>query len=157
MVKKFVMTLVWRISQTGPILSLFFWSTALAGIFWPIVGITGGNQLGPLGTFLRSLGVPLDRITFVGLVTLFLLFAALILFIGWMYDRVLKLWREQMDVTYDRNPYADDRLFRKEILQWQQYYLPLARAIYKVAPDPELKESIARVEVWVKTGRLKPK
>jgi len=157
MAKKFLMTLVWRISQTGPILSLFFWSTALAGIFWPIVGITGGNQLGPLGSLLRSLGVPLDRVTVVGLVILFLLFAAFILFIGWMYDRVLKLWREQMDVTYDRNPYVDDRLFRKEIMQWEQYYLPLAKAVSKVSPDPELKEAIARVEDWVRSGKIKPK
>jgi hypothetical protein len=156
-VKKFLMTLVWRISQTGPILSLFFWSTALAGIFWPIVGITSSSQLGPLGNFLLSLGISLDRITIVGLILLFFLFAAFILLIGWLYDRVLKLWREQMDVTYDRNPYVDDRLFRKEIMQWDQYFLPLAKAVYKVSPDPELRDAIERVETWIATGKINPK
>ncbi|HEV8594389.1 MAG TPA: hypothetical protein VGR51_02555 [Thermoplasmata archaeon] len=151
------MTLVWRISQTGPILSLFFWSTALAGIFWPIVGITSSSQLGPLGNFLLSLGISLDRITIVGLILLFFLFAAFILLIGWLYDRVLKLWREQMDVTYDRNPYVDDRLFRKEIMQWDQYFLPLAKAVYKVSPDPELRDAIERVETWIATGKINPK
>lgn len=157
MVKKFVMTLIWRIAQTGPILSLFFWSAALAGIFWPIIGITGGSQLGPLGGLLLSIGIPLDRITVVGLILLFLLFAAFILLVGWLYDRVLKLWREQTLVAYERNPYVDDLLFRKEVLQWEQYFLPLAKAMYKVSPDPELKEAIQRVEGWVTTGRIKPK
>jgi len=157
MAKKFLMTLVWRISQTGPLLSLFFWSTALAGIFWPIVGITSGNQLGPLGVLLRWLGVPLDRITVVGLLILFLLFAAFILVVGLLYDRRFKLWREQMEIAVDRNPYADDRLLHKEQLQFAQFYLPLARALYRVSPDPELKEAIAAGEDWVKTGRIRKK
>ncbi len=154
MVKKFVMTLVWRISQTGPLLSLFFWSTALAGIFWPIIGRSEPPQ-GPLWVLLtKTLGIPQDRATVAGLILLFLLFATIILTIGFLYDKVLKLWREQMDVAYARNPYADDRLFRKERLQWEQYYLPLARAMYKVSPDPDLKEAINRVESWVATGKI---
>ncbi|MBI4416890.1 MAG: hypothetical protein HY557_07900 [Euryarchaeota archaeon] len=153
MVKKFVMTIVWRISQTGPLLSLFFWSTALAGIFWPILGST--NPRGPLLAFVVDvLGVPAERATIVGLLLLFLLFSGIILGIGFLYDRVLRLWREQMDVAYERNPYADDRLFRKERLQWEQFYLPLARAMYKVSPDPEFKQAIERVENWVATGRI---
>lgn len=154
--KKFLMTVIWRISQTGPILSLFFWSTALAGIFWPILGQQ--NPPGPLWQFVTGiLGVGEDRATIVGLVILFLAFAGFILLIGFLYDRVFKLWREQMDVTYDRNPYVDDMMFHKEIMQWEQYYLPLAKAVYKVSPDPELKEAIARVEAWVATGRIKAK
>lgn len=151
--KKFLMVLVWRITQTGPILSLFFWSTALAGIFWPIVGRE--NPPGPLWSFVRNvLGVPAAQATLVGLLLLFLLFAAFILLIGFVYDRVLKLWREQMEIIYERNPYTEDRMFVKEILQWEQYYLPLARAMYRVSPDPELKAAIARVERWIATGRI---
>ncbi|TLZ51209.1 MAG: hypothetical protein E6K18_05735 [Methanobacteriota archaeon] len=150
--KKYLMLLIWRISQTGPILSIFFWSAALSGIFWPIVG--GSSPPGPLFAFLRWLGIPADRVTVVGLLLLFLVFAATILFIGFVYDRVLKLWREQMYIAMDRNPYADDLLFHKEIMQWEQYYLPLARAMYKVSPDPELKRAIERVERWVATGRI---
>ena len=155
MVKNFFMTVIWRVGQTGAILSLFFWSTALAGIFWPIVGITGGNQLGPLGSFLVSIGVPLDRVTVVGLLLLFFLFASFILVIGWLYDRVFKLWREQMYIATDRNPFADDHLLRKEVQLFRQFYLPLARAVYKVSPDPELKEAIRRAEDWVATGKIR--
>jgi len=158
MAKRFIMTLVWRITQTGPLLSLFFWSTALAGIFWPIVGATATGATGPLWDFLVGvLGVPPDRVTFVGLAILFLLFASFILIVGILYDRVLKLWREQMDVVIERNPYADDKLYRKEQMQWDQFYLPLARAVHRISPDPDLKEAIARVEDWVATGRMKPK
>jgi hypothetical protein len=155
MAKKFLMTLVWRITQTGPILSLFFWSTALAGIFWPILG--SSNPPGPLYSFLISIGVPAERTTVVGLVLLFLVFAAFILTIGFLYDRKFKLWREQMEIAVDRNPFADDQLYRKEQMMWGQYYLPLARAVYRVSPDPELKEAIAAAEDWVKTGRIRPK
>src|SRR2546428_625493 len=38
MLRKFTMTQIWRITQTGPFLSLFFWGAALAGIFSPIAG-----------------------------------------------------------------------------------------------------------------------
>lgn len=149
------MTLVWRIAQTGPLLSLFFWSTALAGIFWPIVG--SSNPPGPLYSLLIGLGIPAERITVVGLALLFLIFAVFILVIGVLYDRKFKLWREQMEIAVERNPYAEDRLIRKEQLQWDQFYLPLARAVYRISPDPELKEAIAAAEDWVKTGRIRKK
>jgi MFS family permease len=159
MVKKYLMTIVWRLSQTGPILSLFFWGTALAGIFWPIIGDRPGSNLeGPFWYFLTdTLGIASERAFIIGFTLLFLLFAVIILLIGLVYDKTLKLWREQMDVMYERNPYVDDRLYRKERLQFQQFYLPLARALYKVSPDPELKEAIARVETWVETGKIEPK
>ena len=85
---------------------------------------------------------------------MFAMFAIAILLIGFLYDRVFKLWREQMYVAMDRNPYADDLFLRKEVLQYEQFYLPLARAVYKVSPDPDLKEAIARVERWVETGKI---
>jgi len=156
MAKKFLMTTLWRISQTGPFLSIFFWGTALAGIFWPILGQR--NPPGPLYWFVTQvLGVGDDRATLVGIALLFLLFVGTIFAFGFVYDRVLKLWREQTEVAYARNPYADDTLFRKEILTWDQFYLPLARALYKVSPDPDLKAAIARVERWVATGKMEPK
>ncbi len=148
------MTLVWRITQTGPILSIFFWSTALAGIFWPILGST--NPPGPLFTFLRGLGIAADRVTVVGIALLFVLSAFFILLVGFLYDRVFRLWRESMDVAVDRNPYAEEILFRKEVVQWEQYYLPLARAMYRVSPDPELKAAIEHVEAWVASGKVGP-
>lgn len=155
--KKWAMLVIWRISQAGPILSIFFWSTTLAGIFWPILGkeATATSPAGPLLWFVTDvLGVGGDRATLVGLLLLFFGFVFVIILIGWLYDRVFKLWREQMDVIYERNPYADDLLFRKEILQWKQYYLPLAKAVYKVSPDPDLKVAIERVESWIATGRI---
>jgi len=153
--KKALMTLVWRITQTGPILSLFFWSAALAGIFWPIIGRSEPPP-GPFWRFLtETLGIPAENATMVGLLLLFLLFAGFILFIGFVYDRVLKLWREQMEVIYERNPFTEDRLFRKEQFQFERFYLPLARAVYKVSPDPDLKEAIREVEDWVATGKIK--
>jgi hypothetical protein len=157
MAKKFVMTLLWRISQTGPILSLFFWSTALAGIFWQIVGVGSGGQKGPLYDSLIGIGIPPERVTIVGILILFLLFASFILVVGFLYDRVFRLWREQTIVTMERNPYAENLLFTKEARQWEQFYLPLARAVYRVSPDPELKEAIARVENWVASGKVEPK
>ncbi len=52
MVKKYLMTTLWRIGQTGPFLSIFFWGTALAGIFWPILGQQ--NPPGPLWWFVTG-------------------------------------------------------------------------------------------------------
>ena len=159
MAKKFLMTLVWRIAQTGPLLSLFFWSTALAGIFWPIVGEDNNpvTPPGPLYDFLIRIGVPPERATLVGLLLLFLLFATFILLVGFLYDRRFRLWREQMEISVDRNPFADDRLIRQERLMFEQFYLPLARALYRVSPDPELKDAIKSAEDWVETGRIQSK
>src|SRR3989304_1849 len=69
---------VWRTPQPGPIRSIFFWGTALAGIFWPILGQR--DPPGPMWWFVRDvLGVGEDRATLVGILLLFLAFVTLIL------------------------------------------------------------------------------
>jgi len=151
--KKFLMTLVWQIAQAGSLLSLFFFSTALAGIFWPIVG-SNGNPPGPLYALLASLGIPPQHITVIGILLLFLASTAFMLVVGILYDRTFKLWREQMEIAVERNEYADNRLMHKEQLQFERFFLPLAKTVYELQPNPELGLAIVDAQDWVKTGRI---
>ena len=83
----------------------------------------------------------------VTLIFLFLVvFAGLFLF-GVVYDKYLRLWREQLDVMVEKNPYAREKLTPKEILTWRYIYLPAMRLS---GPDnPNTSKEIDFVEKWV--------
>src|SRR2546427_10070313 len=102
MLRKFTMTQIWRITQTGPFLSLFFWGAALAGIFLPIVG-QGQPPPGPLWVFVHdTLGISADRTTLGGLCLLFVFFSSRILLLRLLYDRGRKLSRGRGDTRVGR-------------------------------------------------------
>jgi hypothetical protein len=153
--KKALMTTLWRISQTGPFLSVFFWSTALAGIFWPIVGQTPGGPEGPLWYFIVDvLGVPTARAALVGLTILVLVGLGAIFTFGYIYDRVLRLWQEQVEIAYDRNPYMRERLYPKEVVLVRMHIAILSEV---GKGNAAAMERVRAMEAWVESQlRLDP-
>ena len=66
---------------------------------------------------------------------------------AWYYDRKLKLWREQMMVAVDRNPYAQDRLTPKEIINMEWIWIPIVNHA-----DPQTADKLRQ---WVQLEKFK--
>ncbi|HYS71860.1 MAG: hypothetical protein E6K10_08595 [Methanobacteriota archaeon] len=139
MAKRFLMTQLWRIQQSYAILSLVLWGIVITLTAFPIV----------FPFFQRNLGFPENAPGAVA-ATLLLLFVGIFVLLfgfGIVYDRYLRLWREQLDVTYDRNPYTREKLMVKEILLWRHMFLPALRAT--AVSDPTARTEIDFMERWI--------
>lgn len=140
MVKKRLMTYLWRIQQSQMIISMIFWSATLSGVFY-----------GYAAPVMKNLGIPKENVL-LGLLVLFLIVLGIILSIGFAYDRIFKLWREQVHVVWERNPFYGGEMFRKEIIQWRDFFLPLAKAVQGIKPSEDLGKAINKAERWVAQG-----
>jgi len=139
MAKRFLMTQLWRIQQSYAILSLVLWGIVITLSAFPIV----------FPCFHRNLGGSENAHGAVA-ATLLLLFVGIFVLLfgfGIVYDRYLRLWREQLDVTYDRNPYTREKLMVKEILLWRHMFLPALRAT--AVSDPTARTEIDFMERWI--------
>lgn len=130
--KKFIMKNIWRFSQAGQFLSLFFWSIALTGIVWPIIKENMLNFLNPIS---------IERANLIGLSLLFIGMLSLIFILGFIYDKT-KMWKEQTIISVERNPFANERLSPKEFIMLE-IYISLLHTI------PQLYSLEMKLENWV--------
>ena len=153
MVKHGFMLALWRFQQSQAILGLVLWGILLTTssfyIVWPLLS----------DYFVRWFGIqPNDPgAVLLGLAVLFALIMSTLFAFGFIYDKYLRLWREQSDVAIDRNPYTKERLTTKEILTWRHMFLPALRAASssKAGSNPnsgedrEAQDHIAFMEHWI--------
>ena len=137
MAKRFVMTQIWRVQQSYTLLSLILWGIVIALTANPIVLPFMQHNFGidPTATGVVAASLLLVFLGVFGILFLF----------GIIYDKYLHLWRDQLDVAYDRNPYAREKLMVKEILMWRHMFLPAMRT----SPDPRTQKEIAFMERWI--------
>lgn len=143
MVKKRMMIQFWRLQQTQQIIGLFFWALTLTGVFY----------LSYFHSWFVKFGVVRNDEVFLGTIITFFLIILAFLVIGLIYDRVLKLWVEQTDVTVERNPYSTGYLLPKEIVYWRRTTLPVMKALAK--SDGAVQKDIDFVEKWIAASLAK--
>jgi len=168
MVKRFIMTQLWRIQQSYTFLSLVLWGVVIALTAFPFVGAFLQHQFG--------FDPAAPGFVAATLILLFLtVFAGLFSF-GVVYDKYLRLWREQLDVMVEKNPYAREKLSPKEILMWRYIYLPAMRLSgpdnpntrkeiefverwveISIAADPNIRRAVEEAERWIRSGAPAPK
>ena len=141
MVKKYLMVQIWRIQQSQVLISLVFWALTLAGVFY----------YNYFRAFFIRLGLvsEVDNQTnnLIGTIYLFFIIVAAILLMGFIYDRYLKLWREQTDVAVERNPYSVERMQPKEIVQWKRTSVSIMKELAKT--DSAIQKDIEFMEKWI--------
>jgi hypothetical protein len=59
----------------------------------------------------------------------------------------MKMWREQMAVAMERNPYAKEKMYAKEIANYAFSWLPLLDSLGKT--DPEAKAAAESLRLWI--------
>jgi len=138
LVKKGLMVQLWRIQQSQSLISLLFWALTLAGVFY----LSYFHRY-----FVDVLHIVSNDQVFIGTMILFLLVIGAFLLIGLIYDRTLKLWREQSDVAVERNPYTKERLMPKDIVVWRHASLPLMKELAK--KDNAMQKDIEFMENWI--------
>jgi len=161
MVKHAFMLTLWRFQQTQAILGLVLWGILLTTTSFPIVWPLMSNYLESwFGIQASEPGAVLF-----GLTILFAFIVSVLFVFGLIYDKYLRLWREQADVAIDRNPYTRERLTAKEILTWRHMFLPALRAVSSAkganAPNPgnegPEKEHIEFMEQWIAESLENPR
>ena len=129
-VKKWFMFQVWRLQQVAAILTLALLSLNLALQIYNYMDwrpeILSPYYLVPLLLLLITL-----------VIWLFALF----------WDLKMKMWREQMAVAMERNPYAKEKLFAKEIANYAFMWKPILDNLGKT--DPEVKAHADSLRAWV--------
>ncbi len=121
MVKKGFMMHIWRIQQSSAFINLMLWSLTLTAVLFKDYVQIHFVRLGIITNDPGQYGI--------GMLMLFSLVFCGILFSGWIYDRILQLWREQAIVTVERNPFAHERQTPKEILNWEMNQIPILRRL----------------------------
>jgi predicted ABC-type exoprotein transport system permease subunit len=111
------MVFLWRVQQSQMLIGVFFWSLTLALLAYQY-----------LAPWLAKVGIPSSAVALGILVTLLMVLGT-VLTIGYAYDRVFRLWHDQTVVSYERNPFARDRLTPQMIMTYEHLYIPILEEI----------------------------
>ena len=146
MIKKKVMTGLWRVQQAQMVISIIFWSLTLTGVFYPYIRVKWFDDvLGP------------ERVL-EGMVLMFLLVVSLIVLFGLVYDK-LKFWKEANIVIQERNPYTyGPKMWPQNIVLWDALLNPDDEEAREVAmnmmanslKDPEVMQGVQDIKREVK-------
>jgi hypothetical protein len=138
--KKWFMLQMWRMQQVATMLTLGMLAINLALQLYTYVGWREGVFKTPY------YGIPI--------------FLFIIIVIVWsisiFWDLKMKMWRDQMAVTVERNPYAKEKLVSKEVVMMCRFWIPQleksgnhADADYfrnwikkELSTDPSLREEL---------------
>ena len=132
LIKKWVMRQYWRVQQSQAFISVGFWATTLTLLIWPYVRWRFTADEATLGI----------QNTYWGLFSIFAGVMFSVLFVGWVYDRVLGLWIEWRSVDTERNPFMTYALSPN----WMMSVAMQAEILKRVASDDE--KVVANAE-WI--------
>lgn len=131
-VKNWFMLQVWRLQQVSQIVTLVMLTATLSGIIWGYVKYRGGifgNSV--FGILIIALIIGLAVWTFA---------------IFW--DTRLKLWRDQMQVLVEKNPYTHEKMSPKELFTYIITWIPIMENLAK--DDPKMEASLKVLKDWVR-------
>ena len=131
-VKNWFMLQVWRLQQVSQIVTLVMLTATLSGIIWGYVKYRGGifgNSV--FGILIIALIIGLAVWTFA---------------IFW--DTRLKLWRDQMQVLVEKNPYTHEKMSPKELFTYVITWIPIMENLTK--NDPKMDASLNVLKEWVR-------
>ncbi len=123
---------VWRLQQVAAILTLALLSVNLALQIYNFMNWREGLFASPYSA------VPI----------LLLIIVAVIWGIAIVWDLRMKMWREQMAVAMERNPYSKEKMYAKEISGYALFWLPVLDNLGKT--DPEARASADALRSWIK-------
>lgn len=130
--KKWFMLQMWRFQQVSQIATLALLALNLALQMYNFVSWRGSVFSSPYTA------VPLILLILVAGIWAFAIF----------WDMRMKMWREQMAVVMERNPYAKERMYSKELVVYSMLWLPLLDHLGE--NDPKIKDSAEHLRAWLK-------
>ena len=157
-VKKPLMLMVWRFQQINSMIIIVGLTLSLTFQVYPYIG----------WRFVK-LGISQDHDWLIMLI-IFLIIFTFAVFVGMIYDSILKLWIQQAVVTIERQPYAKEKFVAKGLINRQFMWIPLLRKANlkteeefnikwnerNMEDDPNLRKDVYRVIDWVNNYKLQP-
>ena len=134
-VKKWFMLQMWRIQQVAQLLVLTMMAITDALL---VYDYTDGLQMG---------GEPLISDRVLGVLFVLILIGGAIWTFAIIWDLRLKMWREQMTVLAEKNPFTKEKLTPKEVYIFGTLWLPLLERLGK--DDPALRDSAEDLRRWI--------
>jgi len=130
-IKKWFMLQMWRLQQVAQVLTLTLMAANLSLLVWDYVKwrneILQNSIVGPL-IILLILGMAIWSFAMV-------------------WDLRLKMWREQVAVLIEKNPYMKERFAPKEIALYAITWLPVLEQLGK--DNPEMKAHAESLRRWL--------
>jgi uncharacterized membrane protein len=130
--KKWFMLQVWRVQQVAQIITLVLLMFTTAGLLYDYMD---PYQTGPLEQ--AWIGVPM----------IILMLGLIVWMVAIIWDMRFRMWREQMTVLTERNPYAKEKMNAKEVALYRYFWLPMAESLSKA--DPKMKDSAEFLRAWL--------
>jgi hypothetical protein len=137
-VKKWALKWIWRTQQIGAISTLVITAVTLT--------LTVSDKIE------WRVSHP-----YISILLTFSLLATVIIFMGWLWDKKLQMWREQNVVNVERNPYYMFKQSPKEIVSYNLLWFPMLNAqanlcdrLHLHAESKDLRKIIAQYGGWCK-------
>lgn len=131
-IKKWFMLQVWRIQQVAQIITIVLLALNLSLQLYNFMNWRGG----------------IFENAYTGVLLLMFLLAAIIWAFAFIWDMKMRMWREQMTVAIERNPYAKEKMSSKEIAIYAFFWLPVLEKLGR--DDPKLLEAADILREWMK-------
>jgi hypothetical protein len=126
------MVQIWRLQQVAQLLTLALLALNLSLQLYGYIRWRGAFFATP----------------YTGVLFILLVLAAVIWGFAIFWDKRMKMWREQMTVLMERNPYAKERMPSKEIVAYELIWLPLLDKLGK--DDPQVEAAANGLREWIK-------
>ncbi|MCJ7465006.1 MAG: hypothetical protein MUO81_09745 [Thermoplasmata archaeon] len=126
------MVQIWRLQQVAQLLTLALLALNLSLQLYGYIRWRGAFFATP----------------YTGVLFILLVLAAVIWGFAIFWDKRMKMWREQMTVLMERNPYAKERMPSKEIVAYELIWLPLLDKLGK--DDPQIEAAANGLRDWIK-------
>jgi hypothetical protein len=130
-IKRWAMLQMWRLQQVAQILTLIMLAITLSLQVWGFVKWRGD--------FMGS---------YAGVLVIFFILAALVWSIAFIWDVRLRMWREQISVLMQKNPFVKERMTSKEIAIYAMTWIPVLEHMGK--DNPALRAQADRFRDWLK-------
>ena len=130
-IKKWLMLQMWRVQQVAQILTIAMLAITLSLTVYDKMSWREGIFSTP----------------YTGVLVILLVLTAAIWIFAFIWDMRLKMWREQMTVLAEKNPFTKEKLTPKEVLIFGSMWLPLLERLGK--DDPEMRVSAANLRRWI--------
>jgi hypothetical protein len=123
---------MWRLQQVAQVLTLMLMAINLSLQVWGYVKWRNDFLANP----------------FTGAVTILLILGIAIWSFAFIWDRRLKMWREQTSVLIEKNPYQKEKFAPKEIALYALIWIPMMEKLGK--EDPVLAKNAQMLRDWLK-------
>ncbi len=142
--RKSLMLQIWRVEQARAIITLFFWSLALAGIFYDKVAWRFKDWFGLS---------PTQNVVEITIILTFFVILGIVAF-GFIYDRVFRMWEFKSQIITEKDVFRHGKMNDKEIHIYHDLWDPLVCALQNIDEGETMDPAVKSMKRWLETHEV---